>query len=215
MKLDIDLSPDILALMKREVLAAEKATTKAMGIAGNSLKSNWRAQVVSAGLGTRLSNTIRSKTYPQNRESLRAAALVWSKAPKILSAFERGVTIRNDGGGWLAIPLPAAGKGARGKRITVAEFERRTGQYLQYVKTKSGTHMLVATMRARSGKSGGFAKPSASALRTGRGLATVPVFILLRQVRLRKRLDLMRAANEAISSVPGLIVANWLEDRLA
>jgi hypothetical protein len=40
-------------------------------------------------------------------------------------------------------------------------------------------------------------------------LTTVPVFLLVPQVQLRKRLDLARDANRAIDSVPGLIVANW------
>jgi hypothetical protein len=42
----------------------------------------------------------------------------------------------------------------------------------------------------------------------------VPIFILVPQVRLNKRLRLMEAADAAISSVPRLIVANWIEDRL-
>lgn len=210
MKLDIALSPDIVALMKREVMAAEKATTKAMGIAGDGLKSSWRAQVTSAGLGTRLSNTIRSKTYPQNQESLRAAALVWSKAPRILSSFEDGVLIRSKDGFWLAIPTDAAGRGAGGRRLTPGEWERRRGMRLRFVYRPRGASLLVADNARLNTK--GLAAVSRS--KTGRNQVTVPIFILVPQVRLRKRLNLMRAANEAISSVPGLIVANWVEDRL-
>jgi hypothetical protein len=50
--------------------------------------------------------------------------------------------------------------------------------------------------------------------KTGRSQVTVPIFILVPQVRLNKRLRLMEAADAAISSVPRLIVANWIEDRL-
>jgi hypothetical protein len=34
------------------------------------------------------------------------------------------------------------------------------------------------------------------------------------QVKLRKRLDLMRDANAAQERIPGAIVANWVEDLL-
>ena len=44
----------------------------------------------------------------------------------------------------------------------------------------------------------------------GRGVATVPIFLLVPQVKLRKRLDLARDAERAVDGVPGLIVANWV-----
>jgi hypothetical protein len=42
----------------------------------------------------------------------------------------------------------------------------------------------------------------------------VPIFLLLPQVRLRKRLDLARDADRALDSVPGLVVANWVEKKI-
>jgi hypothetical protein len=53
----------------------------------------------------------------------------------------------------------------------------------------------------------------ASRSRTGRGVATVPIFLLVPQVKLPKRLDLAREAERAHDAVPGLIVANWVEGR--
>jgi len=44
-------------------------------------------------------------------------------------------------------------------------------------------------------------------------VATVPIFLLVPQVRLSKRLDLARDAERAHDAVPGLIVANWVEAR--
>lgn len=49
----------------------------------------------------------------------------------------------------------------------------------------------------------------ASKSKTVRGLATVPIFLLVPQVKLRKRLDLARDAERAVDSVPGRIVAEW------
>lgn len=53
----------------------------------------------------------------------------------------------------------------------------------------------------------------ASRSKTGRGLATVPIFLLVPQVKLRKRLDLDRAAKAVQDGIPGAIVANWVETR--
>lgn len=53
----------------------------------------------------------------------------------------------------------------------------------------------------------------ASRSKSGRGQTTVPIFLLVPQVKLRKRLDLARDAERAQAAIPGLIVANWLEER--
>ena len=49
--------------------------------------------------------------------------------------------------------------------------------------------------------------------KTGRGKVTAPIFLLVPQVKMPKRLDLARDAVRAHDAVPGLIVANWLERR--
>jgi hypothetical protein len=49
----------------------------------------------------------------------------------------------------------------------------------------------------------------ASRSKTGRGATTVPIFLLVPQVKLPKRLDLARDADRALDRVPGLIVAAW------
>jgi len=210
MRIGIDLSPDLIALMAQQVAAAEKATSKAMQIAGGDLKSAWRQQVVSAGLGTRLGNTVRNLNFPKGQTSLRAASLVYTKAPRILSAFERGATIRSKSGFYLAIPTEAAGRAPGGRRFTPGEWERRRGIKLRFVYRPRGGSLLVAENARMNTK--GIAAISRS--KTGRNQVTVPIFILVPQVRLNKRLRLMEAADAAISSVPRLIVANWIEDRL-
>ena len=54
----------------------------------------------------------------------------------------------------------------------------------------------------------------ASRSKTGRGRTTAPIFLLVPQVKLPKRLDLDRDANRALDSVPGLIVAKWVEGKV-
>ena len=208
MKLDLSVTGDIVTAMRAEILAGEKAVTTAMRVAGASLKSDWRAQITRARLGQRLANTIRSKTYPAAGESLEAAALIWSNAPQIIGAHDTGPLIRSKDGFWLAIPTPAAGKGTRGKALTPGEWERRRGLRLRFVYRRGGPSLLVADGRLNSRGLG-----VASQSKTGRGKATVPIFLLVPQVKLAKRLDLARDADRAQAAVPGLIVANWLDAR--
>ena len=209
MKLKLDITPDLAALMAAEIKAGEKAVSTATREAGNSLKTAWRAQITQAGLGTRLARTIRAEQFPKGRPSLNAAAMVWSKAPTIVSAHDTGPLIRSRSGFWLTIPTPAAGRSRRGGRITPGEWERRTGLRLRFVYRPRGPSLLV--VEGRLNKSG---RAVASRSKTGRGVTTVPIFLLVPQVKLPKRLDLARDADRAQDALPGMIVANWVEGRL-
>jgi hypothetical protein len=42
----------------------------------------------------------------------------------------------------------------------------------------------------------------------------VPIFLLVPQVKLAKRLDLARDAERVQAGVPGLVVANWVSERV-
>ena len=206
MKLKLDITPDLVAMMAAEIKAGERAVTTATHEAGNSLKSAWRAQITGAGLGQRLARTIRSEQFPKGRPSLSAAAVVWSKAPVIIGAHETGPLIRSRNGFWLAIPTPAAGKSTRGGRITPGGWERRSGLRLRFVYRRTGPSLLVA-----EGRLNARGRAVASRSKTGRGVTTVPIFLLVPQVKLPKRLDLARDAEAAQDALPGAIVANWLE----
>jgi hypothetical protein len=203
------LEGDLEAHMAAELKGAEEAVTGAVREAGEGLKRDWRAQVTAARLGQRLANTIRGQHYPKGRKSIAAAALVYSRAPRLIDAFDRGVTIRARNGLWLAIPTPAAGQARGGKRITPAEWEQRTGRRLRFV-YRRGVPSLLVSDQARITKRG---LAVASRSKTGRGAVTAPIFILVPQVHLRKRLDLDRATRHWESRLPELIVAKWREER--
>ena len=111
---------------------------------------------------------------------------------------------------WLAIPTEAAGRGLRGGKITPGEWERRRGLRLRFVYRRRRPSLLVADM-ARLNTRG---QAVASRAKTGRGQVTAPIFLLVPQVKLPKRLDLARDAERAHDAVPGLVVANWVEGRL-
>lgn len=160
------------------------------------------------GKGIEPGAVIRSEQFPKGRTSLNAAALVWSKAPVIAGAHDIGPLIRSKNGFWLAIPTPAAGKSLRGGRITPGEWERRTGLRLRFVYRRTEPSLLVA--EGRPNKKG---QAVVSRSKTGRGKVIAPIFLLVPQVKLRKRLDLARDAERAVNGVPGLIVTAWMEAR--
>lgn len=208
MHLSLNIDPDIVALMREEIATGERAVSIAIREAGTRLKSAWRGQITGAGLGTRLARSIQSEQYPKGKPSLNAAALVWSKAPVIIGAHNTGPLIRSRNGFWLAIPTPAAGKSARGGRISPGEWERRTGLRLRLIYRRRGPSLLVSEGRLNTK-----GRAVASRSKTGRGLLTAPIFLLVPQVKLAKRLDFARAAEAAVGRIPGTIVANWVEGR--
>ena len=109
----------------------------------------------------------------------------------------------------MAIPTPAAGKSTRGGRITPGEWERRTGLRLRFIYRRRGPSLLIAEGRLNTK-----GRAVASKSKTGRGLVTAPIFLLVPQVKMRKRLDLARDAERAVAAIPGSIVRNWVEDHL-
>ena len=209
MHLRLNIDPDIVALMREEIDAGERAVSTAIREAGTRLKSAWRGQITGAGLGTRLARSIRSEQYPKGKPSLNAAALVWSKAQVILGAHNTGPLIRSKNGFWLAIPTPAAGKSARGGRISPGEWERRTGLRLRFIYRHQGPSLLVAEGRLNTK-----GRAVASRSKTGRGLLTAPIFLLVPQVRLEKRLNLAKDAEKLWPAIPKMIAANWVSDKV-
>lgn len=209
------LKTDDLAARLGEVeTEAARSVTAAMRQATEGLKSDLRADVADSRLGQRLANTWRGKTYPEAAISLEAASFVWSRAPNIVDAFDRGVTIKSSRGFWLAIPTAAAGvKGINPtgamKRITPGGWERRTGVRLRFVYRRGRPSLLVADNARLSKK--GLARPNVGRTRGGAaftrvsGRSTVVVFILVPQVTLRKRLDIATAAQHWASRVPDLL----------
>ena len=209
MKLSVGIEGDLGSLMNGEILAAEKAVTAGVARTGMGLRDAWRAQVVAAGLGQRLANSVRANRYPRTGESINAASVVYSRAAKIVDAFDRGALIRSMDGFFLAIPTPEAGVRGR-QRITPGSWERRTGMRLRFVWRPGRPSLLVAD-EARVSKGGLAARKGGRRRKDGMltGAQTVVIFVLLPQVRLRKRLDLDRATRAAGAALPSAILAAW------
>lgn len=186
-----------------------RAVEASVGDAGEGLKQDLRKQVLMAGLGVRLARAWRSRTYPNKGHD--AASLVWSKAPRIVRVFDQGTVIKSRNGFWLAIPTPAAPKrGVGGKRINPSNFPEHRFGPLRFVYRRGRPSLLVVDgvrVNAGTGRVGRRAKGGAFT-KSGRmkaGMSTVVMFLLVPQVRMPKRLDVEKAAEQWTRALPRLI----------
>jgi hypothetical protein len=210
MRLSVRTAADLARAFQEDFVNGEKAVTRSMKEAAAQLKADWRGQITGAGLGSRLANAIRSAHYPVGTDSMNAAALVWSNAPKITAAFEAGPLIRSARGFYLAIPTPAAGVGRRGRKMTPSEWEARNGLRLRYV-FRPGKPALLVADDARINAAGQARAKKGRRRKDGvlTGAQTVVIFVLVPQIKIAKRLNLAAAATRVGNGISARIVANW------
>ncbi|WP_339774230.1 DUF6441 family protein [uncultured Thalassospira sp.] len=199
MRIGVDVSRDLRKVMKATSDELERAVTQGIRETSPQVKEHLRAQVRNAGMGKRLANSWRGKAYPKaGVNSFNASALIWTKAPKIVDAFDKGVLIRGKKTFALAIPTDnAPKKGVDGKRISPSNFPVSRYGKLRLVRRTRGASLLVVDgvgikaggKVSRQRKNGGRLKNGAY----GRGVATVPMFFIVRQVKLEKRFDVEEA----------------------
>jgi hypothetical protein len=106
---------------------------------------------------------------------------------------------------------PAAGKASGGKRITPGMWEQKTGLRLRFVYRSRGPSLLVADAVRLSTRG----QAAVSKSKTGRGRVTAPIFLLVRQIKLPKRLNLARDAERAQATILGSILQNWVDSKLS
>jgi hypothetical protein len=209
MKLAATIARSLQADMQAEFRDIERAVTTGTRDAGRGLRTELRRQVTSAGLGQRLANSWRDRHYPNQK--LDAASLVYTKAPQIVRAFDEGAVIRSRRGRFLAVPTEnAPRKGTDGRRISPSTFPEHRFGPLRFVPRSSGPSLLVvdglrASYSRQTGQLRGFRRATERARRSGQGLTTVAMFLLVPQVKLRKRLDVARAAERWSAQLPALI----------
>jgi hypothetical protein len=213
MRLVAALHGDLNELLKAELRNAERAVTAGIREATDGLKTELRRQITAAGLGSRLANTWRSEVYPKGRPSIGAAGFAWSKAPGIVQLYAEGGVIRSKQGLFLAIPTPAAGRFGDGRRkITPGAWERIHGLRLRFVYRRGAPSLLVADnvrLTARGRAVANIGRRQGAVFTRLAGRTAVPLFILVPQVTVRKRLDVDGAAQKWIAALPRLVVGHW------
>lgn len=195
--LDLQLKAALEGRFEDEIASAQAwlaaAVTKAADEASENVLTKLRLDVENSGLrgAVRLKTTWRKKRYPERGDSLDPASWLYSKMPAVVEAFERGATVSSPSGLWLTIPnpdvWPVRSKRRKGRTSMLDIAEARFGPLRFIYRPGHKVHLLVADVRA-SQKKGGFRKASARALKTGRDLATVVVFFVVKEARLARRL---------------------------
>ncbi|MFZ4410572.1 MAG: DUF6441 family protein [Paracraurococcus sp.] len=223
---------DLRAGMEAEVRDAARAMRHGVERAGREVQAELRAQARSAGFtdrGRAVANAWRLSLYPPPataQRTLRHAALVWTNAPKLVDAFDRGLPVVARGGRYLAFPTPYNAAGGRrgasargGLRVTPAQMQAARHEAF-VIRSKSNPSVRLWCLRVRAATGIArrarrlrlFVGPNAEIL-TGRhrgqqrrarevlAQGFVPMFFLLRQVSLRKRLDVAAVRRRA----PGIL----------
>ena len=196
--------------MDRELGKVRKSILTGVKETGLGLKQDLRRQVTHAGLGKRLAYSWRGEFYPN--KGLDAASYLYTKAPDIIRAWDKGAVIRARRSKWLAIPTDQAPKkGIDGKRLTPANFNESRYDKLRWVERK-GNHPLLVVDEVKLGKTGKVTRRQKQAhAKSGnykKGIVTVVMFIMVKQVRLNKKLNVQKATKQWVDKLPELIFRN-------
>jgi hypothetical protein len=212
MRLQAAIQGNLKAMMAAKVKAAEKAVSGGVRQATDGLKNELRGQVTGAGLGERLAKSWRGDLYPKGGMSINAAGFVYTKAPQIIGAFAYGATIRSKQGRFLAIPTQYVTR-RQNKKVTPADFAE-AGIPLRYVPPQGARRVgLLVADDFRITSKGRARVASDRAKKTGRGLTTVVMFILVPQAQLKKRFDIDSVAKKWIDRLPSLVTASWPDEK--
>ncbi len=186
--------------------------------------TSWR---MGSARGQNLEKAVRHRTYPSSRATLGPASLVYIPW-RLAEMFTGATTISAAGGKWLAIPTQEAVKrgfaaaeenrGARGKfdvgsRSRMSRIDKairwfgEDGVRLHFVRTGPNRAIIgidaddAATLNVKGARKR--VGPKGARRRT----RLVPLFILVRQVTLRQRLDIDALAEAAMGNLHSDIAA--------
>lgn len=212
MRFSVD-APDPMQAVAELELEAAKDITGAMRLAGEGLKTELRETTKAVGLGAKVGNAWRNRTYPTTGVSLGPAAVVSSNAAKIIDAFASGVVILPRAGRFLAIPSDNVPRGARGVRIGPAELQRRLGKPLVLKPRRGGGYFALGDVTPKRGRAG-FSLPKGRRAygpqAPQKGGQLVLFYTYVPAVRLARRLDVEAAAQRWADRIPDLVIDNAL-----
>jgi hypothetical protein len=149
-----------------------------------------RQDVLQAGLGDKVADAWRADIYPKSASvhTHAPAVQVYSKAPNIVTGFGHDTLIRHHDGLYLALPTKDTPRLGR-RYASPVEVEAIFNQDLIFFPGRGQQKLaFIDAVKAKSGKKW----RRATSARTGkqkRKAELVLMFVMVRQVHLRKRLD--------------------------
>lgn len=239
MRIAIGLNTTFAQVLEGVVADGRAAVTAGIRGATTDLKTTLRAQVRASFASRSLPTTWQQLDFPKRGQSLRAAGRVFSRVPEIIDAYTQARTIRGKRGQRLAIPTgwnafrgrrgrgdPRGGSG-QGVRITTAQMAANPSAFV--VRAKGRPDVLLwclpvtqgeARVSARGRRTRALVAGGAVQVATGKDRGRlrrrealkqgfVPMFILLREVRLARRIDLDGPIRATTAAIPRRIVSAW------
>jgi len=212
---------EVLKEGKREIGLAFVRAAKTVAAKG---KAKLRADIAGGGFtnGVRLSKTWRGNAYPNqtNAAALDPAVQFKTKARVIIDAFESGATIRVKSAQYLAIPIGPA-KAIVRRYNKVVRFSRRdsgmgrdfAGRYSDLGpsavdRVKAALNVDLVAIVSPDGKAGVLVAAGRKLTPTGRDAKrqdgkSTPLFALVKQATLKKRIRGRAVLNEIAASFEG------------
>lgn len=204
-------------------LAGERATREQLSIATRAVSEITRAAEQQLEARTReavpgrLWRAWKSETFPRRGPAREPAGTIFinggSRSRGAIDFLTSPGRIQKDDGGWLAIPLPAAGPRGRTRNLTPGEWERQNGARLRFVYRPGKSALLVADLGTTNARTGTF-RPITRARRAAderrgflRGEQTVPIFVLVPFVPFRNAF----AINDVLDPLPGRLASRYAE----
>ncbi len=162
----VEIHSNVKEILAADLPALVKATRKIVAGRGKRLAGAIRAEMRRAGLGARLAGAIKHKSHDTEDG---VESVVYSKAISgpytdpggggrtetvdLAGLLQAALIVTPDRRRMLAIPLPAAGRGPRGRAARVSDFPE--GYFRAIFKPGASTGILVAKEdRGRKGQQG-------------------------------------------------------------
>lgn len=183
-----------------------QAATDACVEAAEIGKTKARASIAAAGFSRAWQNAMRAEVFPRPPKASASAAVNFYHAIPYAGVFEAGAVIR--GRPKLYVPLPSAPKRVARRRLTPERFVQNIGPLFP-MKLKGKSYLAARLGLSKpAAKRGPPYKMTMAELRRGARfegvVRTVPVFVGIDTVNIRKRFDLQSAFNDAADQLPRL-----------
>jgi hypothetical protein len=183
MRLRIGVEGDFQGLIDEETTETSRRLRDGVRCATDGLREDLRSQTATAlPRGRGIANAWRAKVFPANpfTVTLHPAGLVWSRAPNIIDAFDKGAPITAKRSRYLCWPTGFNAVGGRrnagargGLRVTAAEMAAARGQAV-VIPSRTDRSVFLWCLRVRQASSTGG--------RTGRGRGRLRLFVGNRNV---------------------------------
>ena len=164
-------------MLAQETILSAAAIRRGLEAAATELQQSLRDQVLAAGFaggGQGIANAWRVKYYPPGGFTLHPSAIIFTRVPDIIDAFEQGVPITAKSSKYLAWPTgynATAGRRSAGRRgglrVTPAEMVAAKGEAAVIPTKRGGLKLWCLRVReARtSNRAGRFTRASQAKMR--------------------------------------------------